>query len=564
MNKKLLSTLLTATSVTLILSACSGGTTEEKDTVSADLPEVGDFSENVELQLSGALTKGNAVDGNWVQERLEDEFNVSIENTFIDTWDANERAIAIASGKLPDAFSFTGEQMTPQEFYENGLTRTIPREMIEKYAPRYAAMLDEVDDGLGWEMHQSPDNPDEYFALLGLQKHAEGILWAPTLRMDWMENLGIEIPEDAEPIGDSDGFERIYMSTHSYNLDELEDILLAFTFDDPDGNGKNDTYGMLPWNNDLNWAVTLLGAHGLSIEYNLMEDDELKLPPMTNKYKDFLLEMNDWSEAGIVDPEWTTLTTQTAWEKYQTGSIGYFVAQRSYLAQEAWTQGRAPVNLIESDPNAKLLVLAPETGPNGEQGEQAFMPVTLLGDWMQISEDVTDAELARYLQMYDFLNHDDEGVWTRYGNPGEHSEWRGEEGTSTLIVKDEYEKEEGDMGFWAYSARSYPGNRALWLTELKTLELMDKFFNDPEVVEKLAIRPYRYDLFNETELTEMKSRYAAQLKTLEDEFRLNGITGNIDIESEWDKYLTDWLNNGGEQILEAHKEAPLVSDLLSE
>jgi len=562
MKRKLLSGLLA--SAVLFLAACGDGGVSEKTTAAADLPDAGDFGETVDLQLSGMVTKGNVVDDNWVQQRLEEKFNVNIENTLIDTWDANERAIAIASGELPDAFSFTGEKMTPQEFNKNGLTRTIPRDMIEKYAPKYAAMLDEVDDGLGWQMHQSPDNPDEYYALVGLQSHAQGILWAPTLRMDWMEKLGIEIPADATPIGEEGGAERIYMSNHSYTVEELEKILQAFTYDDPDGNGKNDTYGMLPTNDNMNWAVTLLGAYGLPIEYNLMEDDQLKMPVISEHYKDFLGDMNRWYEEGLIDPEWTTLTTQTAWEKYQTGKIGYQVAQRSYLAQEAWTKGRAPVNIIDSDPNAKLLVLQPETGKDGQQGEQSFMPVTLLGDWMQISADVTDEELARYLQMYDFINHDEEGVWTTYGIPGEHSEWRGEEGNSTLIVKEEYDREEGEMGFWAYSARSYPGKRFNWLTETKTIELMDKFFNVPEVVEEMAIRPYRHDLFNETDLIAVQGRYSAQLKTLEDEFKLNGITGSVDIESEWDTYVDNWLNNGGQQILDEYEKAPLVSDLLPE
>ena len=120
------------------------------------------------------------------------------------------------------------------------------------------------------------------------------------------------------------------------------------------------------------------------------------------------------------------------------------------------------------------------------------------------------------------------------------------------------------MGFWAYSARSYPGKRFNWLTETKTIELMDKFFNVPEVVEEMAIRPYRHDLFNETDLIAVQGRYSAQLKTLEDEFKLNGITGSVDIESEWDAYVDNWLNNGGQQILDEYEKAPLVSDLLPE
>lgn len=565
-NNKFLKYGLTLTAG-LLLAACGdgGGASGETGEVDIDsLPEPGDFSETIDLHLSGSFTQGNIEDGNWVQERLEEKFNVNIENTKIDTWNNDETSIMVASGDVPDVFSFTAGGSTPIEFYEDGLTRTIPREMIEEYAPLYAATLDEVDNGLGWEMNQHPDNEDEYLSFIGVQNHSDGILWAPTLRLDWMENLGLEIPEDAEPLGDSDGFERIYRTDQSLTLEELEEILHAFTYDDPNGTGSNDTYGLLPYHSDLNWATTLFGAHGVAPGYNLEENGELVAGVISEGYKDTLKVLADWYEKGLIDPEWTTLTAQTAWEKFSTGSAGYFIGQRTYLAQEAWTQGRAPHNVIQSDPNAKLIAFAPELGPDGQRGQPTWLPVTLLGDAMFVSADVTDEQLARYLQMFDFLNHDDEGIWTVYGEPGEHSEWQGEEGNSTLITKPEYPREEGDMGFWAYNFRTYPGKRVVWLSDTKTMQLMDDFFNHPDVVEEMAIRPHRHDLFNETNQQEVNSRYGAQLATIQDEFRMGAITGEVDIDAEWDNYVETWRNNGGNELLEEMEKAPLVSDLLGE
>lgn len=525
------------------------------------LPEPGDFSQPIELHLSGSFTKGEVQDNNWVQEKLEEKFNITIENTKINTWDANEVAILLASGELPDTFSFSAGGLVPKDLYQNGLIRSIPREMIEKYAPNYAKMLNETDGGIGWKITQSPDNPDEHIALIGLQTHADSLIWTPTLRLDWMENLGLPIPEDIQPIGDSDGYERIYWTNHAYTLDEIEEILIAFVTQDPDGNGKDDTYGLLPSNDNLNWAVTLLGAYGLS-NYNLEEDGKLQDPMIATQYKEFLKRMADWTAKGLIDPEWTTLPEKTAWEKYQTGKIGYYIAQKSYLAQESWTQGRAPQNILSADPNAKLLALVPEVGPNGLQGQQAFNPVTPLKDTMQISSNVTDEQLVRYLQIYDFMTFDPEGVWTTYGIPGEHSDYVGEEGLSTLIVREQYPLEEKEMGFWAYNHRSYPGVRYYWLTSPKTLELNELFFGKKENMQRYFIRPYKWDLFNETNLVELESMYNANLNTLESEFRMNAISGAIDIEQEWDDYVMTWLNSGGQEILDELDKAPLVSDLL--
>lgn len=551
----------------LLLAACGNGggksaATEVTEVDMDTLPEVGDFSETEKLHLSGSFTKGNALDGSWVQERLEDQFNIEIQNTKIDTWNDDEVSIMIASGDLPNAFSFTGQNQTPEDLYNDGLTRAIPREMIEKYAPNYAAVLDEVDNGIGWDMYQHPDHEDQYLALVGYQGHTAGITWTPTLRLDWMENLGMDLPDDLEQLGDSDGYERIYLTKESMTLDELEEILYAFAHDDPDGNGKDDTYGISPWNNDLNWAVSLMGAYGLGVnDNNVLENDQLKLPMVTDAYKDLLIRLADWYEKGIIDPEWTTLTTQTAWDKYETGASGYVPAQSAYLAQEAWTEGRSPQNVIQADPDAKLLVLPPEVGPNGDQGVQAFTPVTLLSESLQISADTTDEQLARYLQVFDLINYGDDGAWANYGIPGEHSDWAGEEGNSALIVRDEYDREEGETGFWAYSFRTYYGDRLTYLTHPVTADLNANYFATPEAL-KLKIQPYRWDLFNETNIGDVESRYLAQLETIQDEFRMSAINGELDIEKEWESYVENWLNNGGQELIEEYEKAPLVSDLL--
>lgn len=567
MYKNKLKKFLAASTGLLVLAGCGsgGGGGEASTTDIEDLPEPGVFDDKVELELSGSFTKGNVVDDNWVQQKLEEQFNVDITNVKTDTWDSQETSILVASGELPDAFAFTAGGLTPLEFYEDGLTRAIPRDMIEKYAPNYAKMLDEEENGLGWELNKIEDlEEDAYAALLGYQGHTKGFIWAPSLRMDWMENLGIEIPEDAAPISDGEEYQRIYRTEKQYTLEELEEILTAFTYDDPDGNGKDDTVGMLPNNSSDNQFLTLFGAHGVTPSFNLIEDGELVAAPISQGYKDTLKLLNDWYEKGLIDEEWTTLDEKMAWEKYSQGSIGYYVGQRAYYALESWTDGRAPQNILDSDPNAKLLMINHEIGPDGHSGQPAYLPVTLLADAMHISANVTDEQLARYLQMYDFMNYTPEGVWTRYGNPGEHSDYMGEEGHSTLVVRDEYDLEEGDTGFWAYSHRTYYKEQLEWLNHLVTKKLMDEFFAESEAVEKYAMRPERSDIFNETNNKELESRYGAALGTMVVEFKMNAITGKVDIDEEWDNYVKTWRESGGDEILAELEKAPKVSDLLGE
>lgn len=566
----LLSTAL-AGSLVLGLAGCTDGKPGSTDTNSespkqtdqkSGLPAPGDFSKPLNLKLSGSFTRGKVEDGNWVQKKLEEKYNIKITNVKVDTYNKDQIQLMIASGDMPDTFAFTSNTLTAQEYFDNGLTRTIPKEMLKKYAPRYSKMLDE--NAPGWDMNLAPGKKDEYLKLVGYQGHTKNLIWAPTLRLDWLEKLGIKPPGDIKPLGTSGGLERIFYTDKAYTLEQTEEILKAFVEKDPDGNGKNDTYGMLPFNNNLtNWGSTLLGAYGVASGYNLEENGKLTAAEISDKYKQFLKMMARWNKEGLLDPEWTTIDVNKSWEKYKLGKTGYYPAQPAYVGLDAWTKGRAPANLVEKDPGVKLLVTAPEIGPNGQQGEGAFTPVNLLADGFYVSKKVTGEQLARILQIFDYINFDDDSRWTLYGEIGTHSTWQGTPEKSEIKVKEEYFPDyEGKMGFWAYNFRSYDDKRASYQSTEATTKLKTEFFGRPDVLKKMEIRPFRYDLMNQTKEAELNKKYKGQLDTIVSEFRMKAIVGQVDIDKEWDKYVQSYLNSGGKEILAELEKAPKVSDLL--
>jgi putative aldouronate transport system substrate-binding protein len=531
----------------------------------AGLPEAGDFKDELTLNLSGSITRGKVEDGSYVQKRLEEQFNIKIVNTKTDTWNADQVNLMVASGDLPDTFAFTTGGKTAQELFDSGLTRTIPKEMLEKYAPRYMKMLSENPPGPIMNLKEGTDN--EYLQLIGQYAHVDGLVWGPTFRLDWLEKLGIEPPGEIKQVGPSGGREKIYYTDGAYTIKEMEEILKAFTFDDPDGNGKDDTYGISPWNNNTNWAVTLTGAFGIALSpnYNLIEDGKLVTTEVSQNYKAFLKQMAKWYEMGLVDPEFTTLDDKKSWEKYKQGKIGYYVAQPSYMAMDDWAKGRAPQNIVESpDSTAKILATLPEIGKDGQQGEGAYIPVGSLADAFYVSKDVTDEELARILQLFDYINFDKEARWTLYGEVGVHSDWEGEPEKSALKVRPEFAAEEGNSGFWAYNFRTYDKERVPWFQSEYTMKLKNDLFAREDVKEKMLIRPYKWDLLKETNIKEVEKRYKGQLDTIVSEFRMKAIVGEVDIDKEWDNYVENWKNNGGNELLAELEKAPKVSDLMKQ
>src|SRR5699024_8047840 len=128
-------------------------------------------------------------------------------------------------------------------------------------------------------------------------------LFTRTVRKDWLDNLGMEVPT---------------------NLDELYEMAYAFTYDDPDGNGVDDTYGLTAsgtWNlQDIFQAfgARLDSSGSGSIAYDPIENcwvDSMLKPEMV----DCLTYLNKMYEEGLLDPELFTNSGSNMREKFWAG-----------------------------------------------------------------------------------------------------------------------------------------------------------------------------------------------------------------------------------------------------
>lgn len=123
---------------------------------------------------------------------------------------------AIMSGDYPDIFQSTGAEY--KNYVDSGVVADIT-EAYEKYASDELKAYMTYDGGMAMESLYVDGR------LYGLPKVSDPysgahIMW---IRQDWLDNLGLEIPG---------------------TMDEFKEVAHAFTYDDPDGNGKDDTYGL--------------------------------------------------------------------------------------------------------------------------------------------------------------------------------------------------------------------------------------------------------------------------------------------------------------------------------
>ena len=131
-------------------------------------------------------------------------------------------------------------------------------------------------------------------------------MFTRTIRKDWLDNLGLEVPT---------------------TLDEFTEAMRAFTFDDPDGNGVDDTYGLTAagtWNlqdifQAFNARLNTDGSRSITYdpEANAWIDTMLK-PEMV----DCLTYLNELYTDGILDAEVFTNSGSTMREHLWSGAAG--------------------------------------------------------------------------------------------------------------------------------------------------------------------------------------------------------------------------------------------------
>ena len=171
------------------------------------------------------------------------------------------------------------------------------------------------------------------------------------LRKDWLNAVGMENPQ---------------------TLEQYREVLNAFTFDDPDGNGKDDTYGITGRSN-FSWMPDgFMGAFGLwgtprDIVYEV-ENGKVSAQSTQEKYKDFLRYMRTLvSEDKVVVPN-GLLNTSDQWKQDMFGQTAGMWWHSSTRIDEYFMTNMKKANPDWEAEGLELDFLIPPLGPDGHGG----------------------------------------------------------------------------------------------------------------------------------------------------------------------------------------------------
>lgn len=184
-----------------------------------------------------------------------------------------------------------------------------------------------------WEMLRYPDG--HIYSVFN--KYEGGTL--PTVRADWLEKLGLDIPE---------------------TLDDFYEVLKAFKEQDPDGNGKDDTYGLSTAG--LYDIQGFMGAFGVKARYVIDEDGRRTIPYASDAAIAAYEWLNKLYREGILDPNFVTNSTAEMRNLFLADRVGMV----TYW--DMWV-GLFNSMRLQDDPNTEFRAMGipGPVGPNGER-----------------------------------------------------------------------------------------------------------------------------------------------------------------------------------------------------
>lgn len=517
-------------------------------------------------------------EGAYDELMLEEKYNIDFKVWNISYYDAEGLAMMMAAGDIPDFGNYPYAPYEPWQLYEQEFTRSIPLDMYKKYFPFYYEHM-EKNAPTSFKYNNIPGT-EEYYGISFIMNAYQRFYNIPLFRLDWLENVGYEINESElipivltdEKLGKYSG--QVFLTDFMFELEELNDIFRAFTEDDPDGNGEDDTFASVIYPHTFRtaWVDVFWGQFGLvssDANYMYLDDATGDVVPWYaySGYRDYMKWANEMHEKGYM----RTITGEGTWldvmlATWATGKVGFVNADSGVFCRPdipSSSDRNMPQSLWYNGQEDATFVAVPALkGVGDSYGNRRYqLDAFADGKWRTwtVAKTVTDGKLARMLTIWNDYKTDPSSEFNEkafLGIEGVHFKWMGEPWKSARIVTDaskvppQYRR----AGWW----------NGMFNTDFMGFEFEAYYqyvshFKEERYVEKYCIEPYKY--MNAMYMgTEMYDAYTKDLNEVSDTINTviadfadrswNGEIANID--AEWGQYITQLHSAGLEKLIEKY------------
>ncbi|WP_223869329.1 extracellular solute-binding protein [Paenibacillus sabuli] len=386
--------------LSLAIAGCSsndgGGSADNGNGADGNEPkEKANISSAIYDRGSVPAAEGSIEDNRWTRW-LSENGPANVTFTAVPRWESEDKYnTLLASGSAPDLL-FEYSPAIRNIWYQQKQLLPLD-ELIEEHSTSYKAMLEDypalrkagtLDDGKLY-----------YFGRLNEVVPNRAVL----IRKDWLDKLGLEYPKTTE---------------------ELYEVAKAFRTEDPDGNGKDDTYGLAVSGNSTRTLDQIFQKMGF-----VLRDDEIVYA--WDSFEEEASFMKRLYEEGIIDRDFLNdKNGENARQDFVTGKLGIYpvlLNWKTFTTNEYKT-------LKDNVPDAEIIPI-----PYPESRAGAFTPT--FANPVQMTAAINrGADNPEAVMAYvDFLIEPSTGQTLKYGVEGEHYEM-GENGCPVALDNDKTEQ----------------------------------------------------------------------------------------------------------------------------
>ena len=545
MKKSFLHQILGITmTVSLIVSVAGCASSETPSGTSSDTSNTaGPITVSIGRQTLQNVTfpDGDTYEDNAYTRMAEQELNIDIVDTFEATGDDYDRqvSLALSAGDIPDMMK-VGSLDELKELYENDLIADLTG-VYEEYAS----------DSFEGRAIENVTIDGKMVALPGTNVDTSpGIVW---VRSDWMEQLAIQVDEDGDGCIKREELESIAIAFRDQNPENAENMVGIALAPYLTGGSPDDTYS-------LNAVAYSMGAYPKTW---LEKDGEIMYGSTTEEMKQSLAIAAKWFQEGILDPQVGTRTWDDITALMANGQCGIafgcwhipdWLLSNVYALNNKATfnayilEGEdGSVNCKHSNATTGYIVVSKKF----EHPEIAIQIANLFYDELANSPELLEKypEVANYVQNavdgssrpFNIEINSCTSLFDDYSElekclNGEITleQVRTAEQRSNVPVIQGYLDGDSDVTGWSkYHSR------------LKGLELFQTLVENDRIDWLTPIYP---------ETTPTMETNWANLEKLEEETFIKIVTGELDVESGFEQFTSDWKQQGGTQIIQEISE----------
>ena len=473
----------------------------------------------------GAPFNESAAEGTAAEKLIEKKFNVEIKPMFYPKQNYNDKkTMLMASGEIPDVIYEMDPSYLASDVSQGFLAEIAYKKIAEKAPVLYKNIGDE--EKKAW-LYSRVDGKNYGIPNLTYSNQLGRLgLW----RTDWLKNVGIDkVPE---------------------TIDEMYTALVKLTKEDPDGNGKNDTYGM---SGDItNWHTMfseIFGAYGV-LPFNwMLNGSEVTYGGFADGITDAIDMLAKLYSEGIIHPDFTSDNVFTSGkEKFTSGVVGYINQGGGYIDPEETTSIPAVTKGIF--PNAEVESAKFVKGPDGKSGTQCWgAPSHIVSFGVQLEKD--EAKLDKILEIFEtFMTDEDFLKEVKIGKKGEVWEYRDDSKGFKGGIKYIPPYDDGDQRTKSCIDANF-GSPSFFVPVTPLRKVYNEFVSDEQetFIEKYdQIANGHTDLFIKPDVLPSSSKYFEDLRTQQTNLIVKAIKGEISSKDYLKQFKSVWEKNGGKQL----------------